>query len=906
MSSWPAPPPAYAPDPGRRSSRSRSPRRREGIYHDPAAHDYASGYPSYGADADHRRAWDEYYERRSRGRSRSPPGDESSRKRRRSNSPYERDRFDPRPRYGDDYDAHSRAYGYSSPRSRSGSGHYHAYQQYPPAPMARSGRAPLDPYTTQPHPASLRQYAEWFRSHYPKEAKEEDDADRAAEKEAGKKTRDGIRARWEKYKKQYAATQLQTLFDHHKKSPWFSEKYNPASEWANLRSRVRKQGWKGRSEQFLKDLEDGKYDPKPEPESPVKEALATGDEKLGDNPEDMDAVDEEVPEPGPDSPTKSETNGKPQTQHGRQPRDDDVLVAPEGNQVAIRTIPPDIGRQKIEEACRSVPGFVHLALGDPLQKRHYYRAGWMKFKDDADMMKVIAQVGEKKIEGFKLHVNHLARPYYARLRQAPEVASSPQRVEKDLQQIKQLALLLEDEYTTLRRMKTGAPEPKIEDSKSHGKDGEQADVPMTENNDLTTNGTIKHESVDSDNEVEQFSERGSEIVERRIEKLVAELQTQLEIAEGDGIDSILEAKKSLIALDLYLAYLRMAFNTCYYCAAVCDHAEELNRKCPRHVRKPLPEKAPSVAPDEAGEEKDDEEKAKDKVKDKEKDPKDRTDRRWERNGTLCCYSNQCVSDERWAEWVDSKIALLINRANVDPVEYGGKNYEDELQKAVEPHIKQEDEGKFRCRTCNKLFKASSFVEKHVANKHPELLGQLEELPFFNNFALDPHRVQPFAHLPPPIGNSTAPPPQAYGLQSAPATYNAMDYGRPMQNYYGPYPPQQYIPYANGGAAPYDYYQQNHWAPPPRRDEPPLPSTRRLQERVGGYAQPSQLTGVEGLPAKPIVTFEPTSGGRRGRAATGPPPPPPPDAKEDPRAASGKKVSYHDMDDVAEGDVELTY
>lgn len=45
---------------------------------------------------------------------------------------------------------------------------------------------------------------------------------------------------------------------------------------------------------------------------------------------------------------------------------------------------------------------------------------------------------------------------------------------------------------------------------------------------------------------------------------------------------------------------------------------------------------------------------------------------------------------------------------------------------------------------------------------------------------------------------------------------------------------------------------------------------------------------------------------RSGSMNGPPPPPPPDAKEDPRAAAGKKVSYHDMDLVAEGDVELTY
>ena len=67
----------------------------------------------------------------------------------------------------------------------------------------------------------------------------------------------------------------------------------------------------------------------------------------------------------------------------------------------------------------------------------------------------------------------------------------------------------------------------------------------------------------------------------------------------------------------------------------------------------------------------------------------------------------------------------------------------------------------------------------------------------------------------------------------------------------------------------------------------------------------------GLPAKPMAAIESSInvGGRRNTRSgsmNGPPPPPPPDAKEDPRAAAGKKVSYHDMDLVAEGDVELTY
>jgi len=43
----------------------------------------------------------------------------------------------------------------------------------------------------------------------------------------------------------------------------------------------------------------------------------------------------------------------------------------------------------------------------------------------------------------------------------------------------------------------------------------------------------------------------------------------------------------VVSLDMYLTYLRAAFHTCYYCAVVTDHLEELQRKCLRHARKPL-------------------------------------------------------------------------------------------------------------------------------------------------------------------------------------------------------------------------------------------------------------------------------------------------------------------------------
>lgn len=40
---------------------------------------------------------------------------------------------------------------------------------------------------------------------------------------------------------------------------------------------------------------------------------------------------------------------------------------------------------------------MYLALGDPLQKRNFYRAGWIKFRDDADMTAVMSELTDKKV-----------------------------------------------------------------------------------------------------------------------------------------------------------------------------------------------------------------------------------------------------------------------------------------------------------------------------------------------------------------------------------------------------------------------------------------------------------------------------------------------------------------------------
>jgi len=144
------------------------------------------------------------------------------------------------------------------------------------------------------------------------------------------------------------------MFDHHRKSPWFAEKYDPAPEFVTLRRRVRKEGWRGRLNTFLHDLESGKFDPDlSEPEadvtSPVKESVEAGEDTKTGGDDDMQFNLDAEDDAGEQEPSRVEANGKSVNDNKRNNRGEEVSVLPEGNQVMIRTIPPDIGRVKLEE-----------------------------------------------------------------------------------------------------------------------------------------------------------------------------------------------------------------------------------------------------------------------------------------------------------------------------------------------------------------------------------------------------------------------------------------------------------------------------------------------------------------------------------------------------------------------------
>jgi len=217
-----------------------------------------------------------------------------------------------------------------------------------------------------------------------------------------------------------------------------------------------------------------------------------------------------------------------------------------------------------------------------------------------------------------------------------------------LENAKVLACLLEEQAAKLRAYQPSATS------------GEKANGSVSDSNGDATMASPE----DDDPEPKEI---GTDAVERRVDKIMTDLKDQ-------GLVNVSDEKayhmkkvgivicsfyllstmftpslfKVVVSLDMYLAYLRAAFHTCYYCAVVTDHLEELQRKCVKHMRKPLSkllieeikaaeaekEKLDKEQKDEDGEAVSGEGDAEEKSKTKDKETKRTEARDWKRNGVL--------------------------------------------------------------------------------------------------------------------------------------------------------------------------------------------------------------------------------------------------------------------------------
>lgn len=93
------------------------------------------------------------------------------------------------------------------------------------------------------------------------------------------------------------------------------------------------------------------------------------------------------------------------------------------------------------------------------------------------------------------------------------------------------------------------------------------------------------------------------------------------------------------------------------------------------------------------------------------------------------------AETNWVSAFDRRVPLMTDLSTLDLRDFGAESREEEQYRLLAPHIKQEEEGKFRCKECSKLFSARKFVEKHLGLKHPDVLGnRLDEVRLFPRLA----------------------------------------------------------------------------------------------------------------------------------------------------------------------------
>ncbi|KAI9615395.1 hypothetical protein KEM48_005597 [Puccinia striiformis f. sp. tritici PST-130] len=550
-----------------------------------------------------------------------------------------------------------------------------------------------------------------------------------------------------------------------------SRKISTWSEFEELRQRLKKKGREGKIEGFISRLEKGDLDilnydyvpalalnkkpaaqkpsldqpdeaalkmakqkqstlpPKPEFDVPALLEVGKGntesepDVKNEANSNNPDAEAEDYEEPDDEfSASMAEALSGPNTalapssalgkligesMKGKSGSDDIVVLPPADNQLFIKSISPtSLGQNWKTCHCKKVEGFDYLALSDPHTGKKLHRVGWVSFLPGTDMKAAENALGESKINNFTLHLMITERPAFQKLRFCPGIMNTHDRIIKDLAQIRKLTTSFEAEYFRSAQNESKCGSTAIEAKISQMKEE------MAQNLDSAAKKPASEGAGTPTPQDPGLNPQDSEV------------KPDLPQEKNATLD-----KKSL---DLYIFYLRTVFNCCYYCVCVCDFQEELCRRCPKHVRKAAPRHI-------------------------EVNPTTATPQSNRKNVNSQTSTHLKPNENNWARTLDERVTLILTPSEVDPREFGGERIDDEIHRLCQPQITDEGAGKFRCKSCSKLFKAMNFIEKHIMSKHGEVINQdsIERIKYLNNYALDPSHTTPQPPPPPEYGHPRA-------------------------------------------------------------------------------------------------------------------------------------------------------
>lgn len=600
--------------------------------------------------------------------------------------------------------------------------------RYIPGQDAGKRIVPTNPL---PNPMSLdiqvgfTWFAEWWRAEQNiKEEKERakhggrHPSDRVKGEKEAREDRDKekslIQAAYDSYKADLQIKMSRTFVKQHRGEEWFKERYV-----AEIRDPLRRRMMdfrRGVYEQWERDIESGYFD-----EFTLEGIYKSESDGAGG------VIEKEEGEATAVGETLSVLDLLPA--RGAELRDD-ALSQPA---LLIKTLAPNVNRNKIEEFCKEHlgeqdGGFRWLSLSDPNPSKKFHRMGWIILhpaahepslvergdgrdeegeekeaenalngsKTGSTAEKALEAVNDKTIYDpingdFVCHVGVHVPPSQPRKKALWDLFSAPERIERDLELARRLVAKLDgemgdvDAYTRI--------ESKVEDLRQRG--FLQPTAPAS-------SASKKKNGFDTEMD-DGEAEEGEEMEG---------------LDEEDVDDEDLLVKKKQI--DLIVEYLRRVHNFCFYCVFESDSVHELVRKCPGgHLRRPrsgLSNQAKQVARASAlGE------PFPTKKKEASEDGEETPAVEDKRPQKLSKGEQQLQRAFNWVKTFEDKLLQILEPENVDLSKLGGKDVDQALEEELAKYVKQEDEFKFRCKVpeCSKLFKADHFWRKHVEKRHED-------------------------------------------------------------------------------------------------------------------------------------------------------------------------------------------
>lgn len=542
-----------------------------------------------------------------------------------------------------------------------------------------------------------------------REAREDRDRERAQ-----------IQAAYDTYKVDLHIKLARAFVQQHREEEWFKERYNP-----EVRDPIRTRMLnfrKGAYEQWEQDLNGGLFD-----EFTLEGIYKTESDGAGG------VIEKEEGEATAVGETLGVLDLLPV--RGGELRDE-ALSQPA---LLIKTLAPNVSRDKIEEFCKehlgeNDGGFKWLSLSDPNPSKKFHRMGWIMLHPGGDtthtvergdgrdeemdhdrglVETVTVSAAEKALEAvndktihdpvhgdFTCHVGVHVPPAQPRKKALWDLFSAPERIDRDLELARRLVARMDGEMGNADGY--SKIEERVEDLRGKG----WLQPPVTGPVSVKKQKSGFDEDGADDSETEEGEER--------------------ETAEDDDVDDeeLLAKKKKL---DLMVEYLRRVHNFCFFCVFESDSVHELGRKCPGgHLRRPrtgLSSQAKEVARASAlGQ------PFPVKKTEPSEDGEERASPVQERRPQRMSKSEQQLQRAfNWVKTFEDKLLQILEPENADLRKLGGKPVEEALDEELAKYVKQETDDRYRCKVpeCTKLFKAENFWRKHVEKRHAEWFEKIK-------------------------------------------------------------------------------------------------------------------------------------------------------------------------------------